>query len=125
MSKNVMIFEYDYENDILFFHQEKDYKYEFSDPLTEFFIIDFNKNKIPIGLEILDASKLFKVKKYLLNNIKEGNLKISINKKEIIVNLILSTEIHNKSTQMLPVNINGDNDIDIPVLNTEMAVASA
>jgi len=125
MSKNIMIFEYDYENDILFFHQEKDYKYEFSDPLTEFFILDFNKNKIPIGLEILDASKLFKVKKYLLNNIKEGNLKISISQKEIMVNLTLSTEIHNKATQMLPVNVNGYNDIGIPVLNTEIAVASA
>ena len=123
MNKEIMIFQYDYENDILFFHSEKNYEYGFSEPLDESVIIDFNKNKFPIGLEVLDVSKLLKVKKYILKNLKEGDLFIRINKKEIMVNLILSMEIHNKTSQMIPVSVNGENILEIPSLKTEMSLA--
>ena len=72
MNDKIMLFDYVYENDILFFHLAKDYNYNFSEFLDKLVVMDFNKNKIPIGIEILNASKVFKSKKYLLNNISWG-----------------------------------------------------
>jgi len=56
---NIMYLDYDYENDILFFFQKNNKDYEFSDALNESIIIDYNKDRQPMGLEIFNASKLF------------------------------------------------------------------
>jgi len=125
MNNKILVYDYDYENDILFFFSEKNYGYEFSKPLNESFIMDFNKNKIPIGLEISNASKIFKTKKYLLKTIKEGVLEIIINEEKIKLNLTLLIEIHNKNTKTFPVNYIGINDSQLPNINTEISVASA
>ncbi|MCL2115539.1 MAG: DUF2283 domain-containing protein [Methanobrevibacter sp.] len=124
MNEKKLVFDFDYENDILFFYSEKDYGYEFSVFLSESIVMDFNKNKVPIGLEIFNASKLFKTKKHFLKTIYEGSLEILISKEKIKSNLTLSIKIHNKDTKTPQLNFVGVNDLQIPNINTELLVAS-
>ena len=125
MSERVMIIEYDYENDILFFYDEENYKYEFSEHLDKSVTMDFNKNKLPIGLEISNASKLFKTEKFRLKSINDGCLNIEISKKKISINIHMITKIHNKPTPMNPINVNSNNSLGIPNMTTELSIATA
>lgn len=123
MNENIMDIDYDYKEDILFFYSKKQ-KYKFSEFLNKSIVMDFNENKIPMGLEILNASKLFKAKKHLLTNIKEGDMEIVISEKNIELNINLIIEIHQKSTPIAPINVVGNNNFNIPNIKTEVAVAS-
>lgn len=62
--KKVMEVDYDYENDILFtFLDDEYYKgFEYSEFLNDSVNIDFDKQVIPIDVEISDASKKFNTK---------------------------------------------------------------
>jgi len=124
MSKNIMLFHYDYEEDILFFYSKKKYKYEVSEFITKSVVIDLNENKFPIGVEILDASKLMNTKKHLLKNIKEGEIAIKISEDKIELGLTLIIPVHQEATSV-PVSVVGDNKSQIPSIQTEVAVALA
>ncbi|MCL2156544.1 MAG: DUF2283 domain-containing protein [Methanobrevibacter sp.] len=124
MNKRIMLFDYDYENDILFLHLAKDYNYNFSEFLDKSIVIDFNENKVPIGFEILNASKVFKSKKFLLNNINQGSINLMISERDIELKIDLLVEIHEKLT-FVPINIVGNNDLNIPNFASEIAIASA
>ena len=87
--------------------------------------MDFNKNKIPVGIEILNASKLFKTKRYLLKSLNEGHLNIAISEKKIKILIMLFIKVHNKHTLIHPINVNSDNNLGIPNIKTEIAVATA
>jgi len=124
MNKNIMLFNYDYKEDILFFYSKKSHKYEVSEFITKSVVIDLNKNKFPMGVEILDASKLLNTKKYLLKNIKDGEIAIKISEDKIELKLSLIIPIHQKTTSV-PVNIVGDNKSQIPSMQTEVTLALA
>lgn len=121
MNKSIMLFHYDCEEDILFFYSKQNQKYEVSEFITKSVVIDLNENKFPIGLEILDASKLLNTKKYLLKNIKEGEIAIKINEDKIELKLSLTIPIHRKAT-FIPINVVGDNKSHIPNIQTEVGV---
>ena len=123
MKENDMNHDYDVENDILSFFLVNGFRYEFSEFLNKSIVIDYNKNKQPIGFEILDASEIFKTKKIFLKNIIGGEIDLKICEKEIILDMTLIVKIHNKSTP-LPINLIGNNDIKIPTLETKVAIAS-
>ena len=123
MNDKIMLFDYDNENDILFFHLAKDYNYDFSEFLDKLVVMDFDKNKIPIGIEILDASKVFKSKKYLLNNISCGSIDLMVSEEKIGLKIDLVIEVHKKPTS-LPISIVGNNDLNIPNFVSELAIAS-
>jgi len=124
MSKNIMLFHYDPEENILFFYSKKKHKYEVSEFITKSVVIDFNENKFPIGFEILDASKLLNTKKHLLKNIKKGKIDIKISEDKIELTLSLIISFHQKTTSV-PVNVVGDNNSHIPSIQTEVAVGLA
>lgn len=123
MNKNIMLFHYDYEEDILFFYTKKKYKYEVSEFLTKSVVIDLNESKFPIGVEILDASKVFNTKNYLLKNIENGEIVIEISEDKIELKISLIISIHQKATS-IPVSVIGDNKSQIPSIQTELTVAS-
>jgi len=124
MKKEIMEIDYDHENDIIFaFLDDEIYKdFEYSEFLNDFVSIDFNENNIPIGIEISNASQQFKTKKQYLNNIISGGITILISKKTIELNINLLVLIHNKSTHLNPVNIVENNDFNLPLIETTMAM---
>ncbi|MBF4469216.1 MAG: DUF2283 domain-containing protein [Methanobrevibacter arboriphilus] len=124
MDENIMLMEYDYENDILFFNAEKNYEYEFSEILDESIVMDFNKYKAPIGLEISNASKIFKVKKFQIKHFSSGDLHICINKNSIKLKLGLSITVHEKNTPIPPMSFVGENNLNIPTFESDLAVSS-
>ncbi|MBZ9570399.1 DUF2283 domain-containing protein [Methanobrevibacter sp. TMH8] len=125
MKKKVMEIDYDYENDILFaFLDDEYYKdFEYSEFLDNSVSIDFDEKNIPIGVEISNASKKFNTKKQYLNDKLNGVLNISIHEKKIELNINLFVTIHNKSISLNPVDLIGDNILNIPNVETSMAIA--
>jgi len=124
MNERIMLFDYDYENDILFLHLAKDYNYDFSELIDKSVVMDLNEYNMPIGFEITDASTVFKSKKFLLNNINQGTINLMISEKDIELKIDLVIEIHNKANS-IPMNIVGDNNLNIPNFTTEIAIDSA
>ncbi|KZX16228.1 DUF2283 domain-containing protein [Methanobrevibacter curvatus] len=122
MKENILFFNYDLETDILFFYNEKN-KYEFSEFLTNKIVLDLNKNNEAIGLEITDASNLFKVKKELLTKIKVGYMEIAIDEENIKLEVLLILKT-NKESLLKPINIRSNNELHIPNLETEVAITS-
>ena len=117
--------DYDWENDILFtFLDDEYYKdFKYSEFLDSSVSIDFNKKTIPIGVEISNASNRFNTKKEYLNDILNGALYILIHEKKIELHVNLFVIIHNKSTSLNPVDLVGDNILNIPNVETSMAIA--
>ena len=108
----------------MFFYSKEKHKYEVSDFINKLIVIDLNENKFPIGVEILDASKLLDTKKYLLKNIEDGKIAININDDKIELGISLIIPIHQKSTSV-PVSVIGDNKSHIPSIQTEVSVGLA
>lgn len=123
--KKILEVDYDYENDILFaFLDDEYYKdFEYSEFLDNSVSIDFDKKAIPIGVEISDASKKFKTEKQYLNDILSGALYISIHEEKIELNVNLFVIIHNKPTSLNPVDLIGDNVLNIPNIEASMVIA--
>ncbi|MDL2246156.1 DUF2283 domain-containing protein [Methanobrevibacter sp. OttesenSCG-928-K11] len=120
MIKNVKISqEYDYEYDIFDIDVEKDYKYDISVKLDEGLILDFDKNNVPVSLEIMDASKITNIdKKHLKNADVEVHILIKDNIIAVIIKFTYS--IHIKS---IDVSIEKDviNKYNIPEINAILA----
>jgi hypothetical protein len=110
---------YDYEYDILSIKRKNDPNSETDLKLRKGVILYFNNNEIPVSLVILNASKLFNVSKFNLKNIKNINMSISINKKQINLSLGISINIHNR---IMPKSFEKtvNNSIDAPIINTEL-----
>ena len=123
--KEKMEVDYDSQNDILFaFLDDRIYEdFEYSEFLNDFVSIDFNKDNIPIGVEISNASDEFKTKKQYLNNIISGNITISISTEKIELDIDLLALIHNKSSSLSPVSIVENNTNSLPSVETSMAMA--
>lgn len=120
-----MLIDYDFENDILFFFLEEDYNYEFSEFLSESVVIDYDKNRYPIGLEITKASKLFGSTKTRMHNIAEGTMDIEIDEEKIKLELSLTVKIHKKPTPLKSRIITGLNELKLPSIEASVAILSA
>ena len=70
------VFDYDLENDSLFF-KYKGKKYKTSTRIDNI-ILDLGVDGSPVGAEILNASKMFKVPKSAIKNLKNFYAEISI-----------------------------------------------
>lgn len=65
-------------------------------------LLDFDINNVPISLEILDASKIFKVPKGSLNDPSSFNMKVCVNEDsiKIDVRMRLLNEYHHENTKL-------------------------
>ena len=121
MKKNMILhWDYDYENDILFFYSKKENNYEFSELLNKSVVIDYNKNKHPIGLEIIKASKFFEITKPNLKTIIGGELFLCVARKEIRLDISLIILIHNKKTSLPFQHIIGGNVLNLATVETKL-----
>ncbi|MDR2544582.1 MAG: DUF2283 domain-containing protein [Methanobrevibacter sp.] len=113
---------YDHHFDVLGIRVVGGYKYKESIELEEGIILDFDENNVPVALEILDASKVFKIpEKYYLTN-RAISMNICVSKEIIAVHLKVLVDIHDKKETM-PLDLSTINDIDAPIMNTKLATA--
>lgn len=105
--------DYDVENDLLFIYIIDDYIYDKSLRLDKDVILDFDENKVPVALEILHTSKLFKVNRFDLRNPMGLDMEIIIGDDCIRIKADFTVLVRNKPTP-LDLDIEGENSINIP-----------
>lgn len=115
-----MEYMYDNAGDILGFRVNKPYSYKVSIELDKGIILDFDEEYVPVALEILDASKLFDVPRYSLNNINDFRMNINISENIIELKASFSVLIHNKITEEIIDTAIG-NISNFPVINRAFA----
>lgn len=80
-------YRYDASFDILVVKVKRDFTYAKTVEMDVGVLLDFDINNVPISLEILDASKIFKVPKGSLNNPSSFNMKVCVNEDSIKIDV--------------------------------------
>jgi len=93
--------DYDYINDILFF-KVKDREYDFS---LEFqnMVIDVDKEKFIVGIQIFDVSKFLDIEKTHLRQIPKWKFEAKISGNVIEIRLFYQIEIRNRIIEKNPI----------------------
>jgi pectate lyase len=86
-------------------------------------ILDFNKNNIPVAMEILHASKRLKIDKVNLKDLMGLNMNIEVGKDHIHIKAAFNIIIRNKS-KPLEFHAEGENSINLPSTETNFAAAA-
>ncbi|MGB9929828.1 MAG: DUF2283 domain-containing protein [Methanosarcina sp.] len=117
--RSIDVWDYDFQNDSLFFHSSG-IKYKSSIDLGDI-ILDLGEDCTPIGAEILDASEVLGVPKASLKEpIKfSAVIKISEETIEIIVSIVVISR--NRNVEKIAAS-QGVNDINLPVGQVVMEV---
>ncbi|MCQ2978057.1 MAG: DUF2283 domain-containing protein [archaeon] len=115
-------YSYDVNTDSLFVYVSDKYVYDESVELNANVIMDFDVDGIPRAIELLSASKLFKIDKSYFDNISMLKLDIFINEDIIKLNVNLAVKVHGK---IINENIVGKclNDLNAPNFNDGLAIA--
>ena len=104
MNNNSFELDYNYDSscDVLVVKVKRDFTYAKTVEMDEGVLLDFDINNLPISLEILDASKIFKVPKGSLNNPSSFNMKVCVNEDsiKIDVRMRLLNEYHHENTKL-------------------------
>jgi uncharacterized protein YuzE len=118
---NFSKFDYDFENDTIFFYGT-DKKYKTSIDIDDI-ILDVSEDNSAIAIEILDASKKFSVPKSDLSSILHFNAEICVSKEtiKVVMKLVIKKRngLINKFTEAWGLNNN-----NLPVSIQEMALSS-
>ena len=119
-SKNMKaVTKYYSDKDIFFVKVFDGYDYKTSLELEEGVILDFDINKNPVALEILDASEIFKLKDNdLLNHIKKFDMNIEITEEVIRIKVKIEFSVQNRISSLKSMVLN---TIQAPVMQTELA----
>lgn len=104
-------YDYDFENDSLFFSREG-VKLESSIDLGNV-ILDIGVDGLPVGFEILHASKMFNVPKSVIQNFYSINADIFVTEKSIEVTITMTVLLRNRKTPKIAIS-QGTNDINLP-----------
>ena len=105
------ILDYDFENDSLLFGNNSS-KYDVSIDLGDL-ILDIGEDGVPIGVELINASKHLGVPKIALrSNLKVVEANIEISDKEIEVKISVFVEIRSKPTEKVSI-LHGVNDVNL------------
>src|SRR5659263_148057 len=112
------LFDYDLENDSLLFNYKGiDYKTSIR---IDNIILDLGVDGSPVGAEILNASKMFKVPKSAIKNLKNFYAEISISKESIEMKFTISVVVRNHKTEKFATS-HSINDVNIPSVQIAMA----
>lgn len=114
--------DFDFQSDSLFFYITEDYEYKRSLRLDKDIILDFDKNNIPVAMEILHASQRLKIDKVNLKDLMGLNMNIEVGKDHIHIKAAFNIIIRNKSMP-LEFNAEGENSINLPSTETNFAAA--
>ena len=104
MDNNSFELDYSYDSscDVLVVKVKRDFTYAKTVEMDVGVLLDFDINNVPISLEILDASKIFKVPKCSLNNPSSFNMKVCVNEDSIKIDVIMEVVIdyHHENTKL-------------------------
>lgn len=113
---------YNMQYDILIVKVKRPYTYGKTVELEDGVLLDFDKNNIPVAIEILDASERFNIPKYSLNKIACFNMRTIVNTDVIKVFIRLGVIIHNKEQSETWTGLISNQE-NIPVIETELITA--
>jgi hypothetical protein len=111
---------YEYHSDTLGIRVTNKYKYKESVELKKGLILDFSSDNVPVALEILDASKLLRIKKSALRNITNVRMNINISDDLISLDLSISALLRNKLLSGVTKGM-AVNEHNMPANNIELA----
>ena len=124
MDNNSFKLDYSYDSscDVLVVKVKRDFTYAKTVEMDVGVLLDFDINNLPISLEILDASKIFKVPKGSLNNPSSFNMKVCVNEDsiKIDVRMRLLNEYHHENTKLDSLV---NNYANIPSMETTLSSA--
>ena len=89
-NSTVLKYMYDYSSDVLGVKVKNDFIYHETVELEDGVLLDFDKNDVPVSLEIMDASKRFNIPKSSLNDYKF-----------ITINVVIGVLIHNNENKQI------------------------
>jgi uncharacterized protein YuzE len=115
---NIDTLDYDFENDSFLFNS-KSREYESSIDLDGI-ILDIGVDGIPVGAEILHASKLFNVPKSVLKEYLKFKSRITISDRLIEIEFTVTVFMRNTVVEKVAVT-HGVNDVNMPVAQVAMA----
>ena len=92
---------YDYYSDVLGVKVKNDFIYHETVELEDGVLLDFDKNDVPVSLEIMDASKRFNIPKSSLNDLKFFNMTVVVDNKFITINVVIGVLIHNNENKQI------------------------
>ncbi len=103
MSENNMqelIYKYDGHADILGVKVNRKFHYGETVEMDEGILLDFDVNKVPVSLEILDASKRFNLPRDGFENVVFFKMEVSVEEKSISLNAVVCVLLNDiESTQ--------------------------
>ncbi len=124
MDNNSFELDYSYDSscDVLVVKVKRDFTYAKTVEMDVGVLLDFDINNVPISLEILDASKIFKVPKCSLNNPSSFNMKVCVNEDSIKIDVIMEVVIdyHHENTKLDSLV---NNYANIPSMETTLSSA--
>jgi uncharacterized protein YuzE len=92
---------YDYSSDVFGVKVKNDFIYHETVELEDGVLLDFDKNNVPVSLEIMDASKRFNIPKSSLNDLKFFNMTVVVDNKFITINVVIGVLIHNNENKQI------------------------
>ena len=124
MDNNSFELDYSYDSscDVLVVKVKRDFTYAKTVEMDVGVLLDFDINNLPISLEILDASKIFKVPKGSLNNPSSFNMNVCVNEDSIKIDVRMSllNEYHHENTKLDSLV---NNYANIPSMETTLSSA--
>ncbi len=94
-------FDYDFRSDILFF-KVKDREYSHSIELSSL-VIDFDEEDFIVGLQIINASNIFKIPREQLRGVNGFQMQTEIEDGVIQINVSFNIVLRNKKTEYKPI----------------------
>lgn len=88
-NSTVLKYMYDYSSDVLGVKVKNDFIYHETVELEDGVLLDFDKNDVPVSLEIMDASKRFNIPKSSLNDLKFFNMTVVVDNNLLQLMLLL------------------------------------
>lgn len=100
-NSTVLKYMYDYSSDVFGVKVKNDFIYHETIELEDGVLLDFDKNDVPVSLEIMDASKRFNIPKSSLNDLKFFNMTVVVDNKFITINVVIGVLIHNNENKQI------------------------
>jgi uncharacterized protein YuzE len=110
---------YDDEVDVLIIYETEDYIYDSSIELDQDIIMDYDHDGIPVAIELLHTSKIFKVPKDSLKTIENLQGYAKVTEKLIFVEFTFEVSFNNEK-QTCFFDSTKSNDISLPNLELKI-----